>query len=133
MAYGRDELVLHALKPAAIGDVLKGHNHAGDLAIVDERRGCVLHRNRSSIVTPEDFVPHANRFAAAQALKNRTVGLGIRCAIDVAMVNDLVYIAARQLFGGISESARSGLVDKGEPAIQVDAINALSRRFKNQL
>src|SRR5580698_7483225 len=44
-----------------------------------------------------------------------------------------MQIAADQLFGCVTERLRSGLVDEGEAAFEVDAVDAVAYRIENQL
>ena len=106
VAYGGDELVFHLLQAAALGDVLEGYDHAGDLAILNERVGAVLDWKRSAVAAPENLVAHADGLAATQGLENGTGGPGIGCAVGVAVVDDLVDVAAGQFIGGVAQGAR---------------------------
>ena len=47
-------------------------------------------------------------------LEDGAGGLGVRRAVGVAVVNDLVHVAAGQLLGRVAEGARGGLIDEGE-------------------
>ena len=70
VADGGDELVLHFFQAAALRNVLKGHYHAGDDAVLHDGVGAVLDGNGSAVLAPEDFVAHANGFGAAQRLED---------------------------------------------------------------
>ena len=113
MAHRGNELVLHLLQAAALGDILEGYDHAQDMPLLDERGGAVFDWNRGAVLTPEDFIALADGFATAHALEDRAGGLGIGGAVGVAMVNDLMGVAAFQLFRCVAQGARGGLVDEG--------------------
>jgi hypothetical protein len=50
----------------------------------------------------------------------------------VAVVDELVQVAARQLLRRVSQRARAGLVDERHLAVEVDAEDAVAHRFQNQ-
>ena len=50
----------------------------------------------------------------------------------MAVVDDLVHVAAGELFGLVAEGAGAGLVDERQPALQVDAANAVTHRLQDQ-
>ena len=133
VAHRGDELVFHLFKAAPFRYILEGDDHAGDAAVVHERVGAVLDRNGVSILTPEDFVAHADGFAAAHGLQDGVGGFGVRCAVGVAVVNDLVHVAACKLPGRVAQRTCAGFVNEGEPALKVDAVDAFADRLENEL
>ncbi len=50
----------------------------------------------------------------------------------MAVMDNLMHVAAGQLLGRVAQHPRRGLVDKGQPPVQIDAINAVAHRFENQ-
>src|ERR1035438_2298479 len=130
---GGGELVLHQFEAAALGDILEGHDHAGDMPILNDRAGAVLDGNGGAVIAPEDLIAHVDGLAVAHGLENWAVVSGAGCAVGVAMVDGFVDVAIFQLGGGVTENARSGLVDKCEAAVEVNAVDAICYRVQDQL
>ena len=99
VAYRGDELVFHLLQAPPLAHVLERHHHAANLAFFKQRSGAVFDRNRRPVLAPEHFVPHADRLATPQRLQNRAGRSRIRSPVGVAVMDQLMQIAAHQLIG----------------------------------
>src|SRR6266851_4593323 len=101
---GGDELVLHAVEGAALGDVGEGDDYADSPGFaapggvgVDLGAGHVVDGEAGSIFAPEDLVGDADGVQVDEALANRRVLGGVVRAVGAGVVDEVVEVAAEHL------------------------------------
>ena len=137
---GGDELVLHAVEGAALGGVGEGDDDAGCLACglgvvraglkfgldLNLGAGDVLDREAAAVLAPEDLIRDADGVEIADRLLDGTLFGRVGGAIGVAVVDEVVHVAAEDLFGFEADHLGGGRIDDGAVAIEVDAVNAVA-------
>ncbi len=133
VADGGDELILHLLKALAFGHVLEGDDDAGGAAAIDERAGYVLNREAGAILAPVDLVTHSDGRVELQAVVDGAIVRGVRTAVGMAMVGQVVHVAAENLIRVVAEHVGGTGIEEGEVAVHIHAIDAVADGFKNGL
>ena len=133
VAHGGDELVFHAIEPAALGDIRERDDGAAHDSIVYQLARDVFHRERGAVLAPEDFVVHAHRLLRVQRFLDRAVLVGIRRAIGLRVVYQLVRVLADDLVHRIAEHAGAGLVAEGEVAVDIESPDAVADGGEDRL
>src|ERR1035437_5784663 len=132
MANRGDEFVLHALQAPPLRNILERHHHACNLAVLNERVGTVFHGNCSAILPPEHLIAQAHALSPSHSFENRAVQPRIRCTVGLAVTDQVEHATTGDLLRGIAQHPRSGFIDKRQPSVEVDSINAVSNGFQNQ-
>ena len=117
----------------ALGHVAKDHDGPGkDLVMVDRGRN-ILHLDRFSVLSPEDFILDPVDLFGSEGLVNRAVMSVIDASVDVVVVDDVVDRLAKQVVGVPSQHLLSGSVDEGRVSLRVDAVDAFASCIEDEL
>ena len=138
MRNGGDELVLHAIEGAALGGVGEGDDGAdGPLAFGVVRMGVdlgaryVLDREAGAVLAPVDLVGDAHGLQIGEAVVDGAVFERVGRAIGAGVVDEFMDVAAKHLALFVAEHLCCGCVDHGDPAFEVDAVDAITDGLQN--
>ena len=117
----------------AVGDVAEDHHGTGQhLPVVDRGRD-VFDLDRATVLAPEHLVLHAADTFVAERMVDRAVAVIVGRAVEVAVVDDGVGVAAQQILRRPAQHLLRGAVDEGGLSVRVDPVDAFARRIEDQL
>jgi len=128
-----NELVLHALDVAALGDVAEAHHGAGDLPVLTHWHDGEFDRETRAVLAPEQLLVAFQGCASAHYDRGRALLAWIRTAVSPGVVEEVVNARPAQLLEGVAGQAGSAGVDNHAHALRIDPEDAFGSRIQNRL